>query len=209
MGCECCISNFTHRGTKVTPATRNPAICQIIPWTFILVASSNSWDMPRASFDLNKDTILAVSHLLIFPSLISLLPSCSDHCIIDQRLPSCANVTMICDQCWFVISRDLILIIGLSPSPVSAPSDFRHLSPLSRLRALQFSSSPDNCRLCELWAAAVPWSDVITASPRLQIKTVERVTQHTISLALSVFTMCCPSNVYDMTGSSLMLAPRW
>ena len=123
MGCECCISNFTHRGTKVTPATRNPAICQIIPWTFILVASSNSWDVPRASFNRNKDTILVMSHLLIFPSLISLFPSCSDHCIIDQSsmLPSCANVTMICDQCWFVISRDLILIIGLSPSPVSAP----------------------------------------------------------------------------------------
>ena len=80
----------------------------------------------------------------IFPRLIS-LASCSDYRIIVQifKLLSCAaNVTMmICDHCWFVISRDLILIIGLlSPSaPVSAPCDFRHLSPLSWLRALQLS----------------------------------------------------------------------
>ena len=44
---------FTHRAAKVTCATRNVAICQIIPWTFILVASSNSWDAPRASYHLN------------------------------------------------------------------------------------------------------------------------------------------------------------
>ena len=131
--------------------------------------------------------------------------------IITLLLLSCANVTMICDQCWFVISRDLILIIGLSPSPVSAPS-LTSVTCLHSPDCVHYSSpalQPDNNRLCELWAAAAPWSDVITASPRLQIKTVERVTQHTISLALSVFTTCCHSHVYDMTRSSLMLAPGW
>ena len=144
-----------------------------------------------------------------FPNLISLLPSCSDDCINDQnfRLPICANATMICDHCWFVISRDLILIIGLSPSPVSAPWLPSPVSTL--LTACITVLQPES--LCELWAAAVPWSDVITASPRLQIKTVERVTTHNLrlSLALSVFTTCCHSHVYDMTWSSLMLAPRW